>query len=371
VFQVIAQTFFFKYIFEILFYLLAAHTSTTTHRPSPPWLITSQPSLWSTSTLRNPTTFRVSLDDSSAAVDGVEDKVYTSNIGRNNSVKTPEDFALHANEKSNATIGNTPNKRLNPILEGLFLNKILVIYYLFIQIFLVKPTQQTPLLSIDENNNVHNKLHPHVSTTLPSSVLNVKNNSRQFSNNQNTMNKNNYSPPGVNDQQQMFCGSTHARNLFWNITRVGEVNVQPCPGGATGIAKWRCIYVATNQQQKFDSSNNNYNNFSILNNNNGDIRNSLILNSDKNGLQTTMATTISNFDDIRIANNLEDTVSTNTINNRNSFNNYNSNGNSQAHWQPSSPDLSQCRSLWLNNLEVRVNQRDSSLISIATDLSQV
>lgn len=40
-------------------------------------------------------------------------------------------------------------------------------------------------------------------------------------------------------------------------------------------------------------------------------------------------------------------------------------------WHPSSPDLTNCRSLWLNNLEVRVNQRDSSLISIANDLSQV
>lgn len=27
-----------------------------------------------------------------------------------------------------------------------------------------------------------------------------------------------------------FCGPKTARNLFWNTTRVGEVNVQPCPG---------------------------------------------------------------------------------------------------------------------------------------------
>lgn len=40
-------------------------------------------------------------------------------------------------------------------------------------------------------------------------------------------------------------------------------------------------------------------------------------------------------------------------------------------WQPSTPDLTQCRSLWLNSLELRVNQRDSSLISIANELSQV
>lgn len=43
----------------------------------------------------------------------------------------------------------------------------------------------------------------------------------------------------------------------------------------------------------------------------------------------------------------------------------------QVVWQPLTPDLTHCRSLWLNSLEIRVNQRDSSLISIANDLSQV
>lgn len=45
--------------------------------------------------------------------------------------------------------------------------------------------------------------------------------------------------------------------------------------------------------------------------------------------------------------------------------------NFEPTWHPLTPDLTQCRSLWLNNLEVRVNQRDSSLISIANDLSEV
>lgn len=45
--------------------------------------------------------------------------------------------------------------------------------------------------------------------------------------------------------------------------------------------------------------------------------------------------------------------------------------NTRAMWYPATPDLTQCRSLWLNSLEIRVNQRDSSLISIANDLSQV
>ncbi|XP_055714578.1 latrophilin Cirl isoform X2 [Phlebotomus papatasi] len=94
-------------------------------------------------------------------------------------------------------------------------------------------------------------------------------------------------------RDNVFCGPTTARNMFWNVTRVGDVNVQSCPGGATGIAKWRCL--------------------------------------------------------------LRDTTDSHL----------------SAQWQPSSPDLAQCRSLWLNNLEIRVNMRDSSIISIANDLSQV
>lgn len=49
----------------------AAQTSTTTTRPSPPWLITSQPSVWSTSTVRLATTQRIAAGnvDASSAVD--------------------------------------------------------------------------------------------------------------------------------------------------------------------------------------------------------------------------------------------------------------------------------------------------------------
>lgn len=45
--------------------------------------------------------------------------------------------------------------------------------------------------------------------------------------------------------------------------------------------------------------------------------------------------------------------------------------NSRGVWQPTTPDLTQCRSLWLNSLEVRVQQRESSVVSIANELSQV
>lgn len=124
------------------------------------------------------------------------------------------------------------------------------------------------------------------------------------------------------DTSGLYCGPTTARNLFWNVTRVGEINVQPCPPGSTGIAKWRCS--GTLLPTKSQKSTN-------LNQNTDDINDN-------------------HMDDDPL---------------------YASNTERAYMWQPSTPDLTQCRSLWLNSLEVRVNQRDSALVSIANDLSQV
>lgn len=123
---------------------------------------------------------------------------------------------------------------------------------------------------------------------------------------------------GGEDETNMFCGPINARNLFWNMTRVGDVNVQPCPGGATGIAKWRCVLMK---------------------------RITLDEEDDSSSTQTPICNGTSCIN-LRLR-------------------------NFEPTWHPLTPDLTQCRSLWLNNLEVRVNQRDSSLISIANDLSEV
>lgn len=128
------------------------------------------------------------------------------------------------------------------------------------------------------------------------------------------------------DTSGLYCGSTTARNLFWNYTRVGDINVQPCPPGSTGIAKWRCSgTLLPTKLQKTSSLRNNQN----------------PSNDDTND---------NHMDDDPL---------------------YASNTERGYMWQPTTPDLTQCRSLWLNSLEVRVNQRDSALVSIANDLSQV
>ncbi|KAL1114882.1 hypothetical protein AAG570_007706 [Ranatra chinensis] len=82
-----------------------------------------------------------------------------------------------------------------------------------------------------------------------------------------------------------MCKPEGARGVMWNWTRSGEVGVQPCPGGATGFARWRCL------------------------------------------------------------------------------------PGPPPHRSPT-PDLSECRSVWLTSLDTRIAEGDS-IINIANDLSQV
>ncbi|XP_022245529.1 latrophilin Cirl-like isoform X2 [Limulus polyphemus] len=37
-----------------------------------------------------------------------------------------------------------------------------------------------------------------------------------------------------------MCPPIYSRDLRWNWTRAGEIAVQKCPGGATGLARWKC-----------------------------------------------------------------------------------------------------------------------------------
>lgn len=161
----------------------------------------------------------------------------------------------------------------------------------------------------------------------------------------NNINLNAAGMAGSDDESKLFCGPTHARNLFWNMTRVGDVNVQPCPGGAAGIAKWRCVLMKRLPDSGYDEY-------------------------DDDILPTTTSTTPvppgAKDDCLHNSSSCEPPVSmAHKVNQNQRLRNF------EPTWHPMTPDLTQCRSLWLNSLEIRVNQRDSSLISIANDLSEV
>ena len=38
-----------------------------------------------------------------------------------------------------------------------------------------------------------------------------------------------------------FCPPISVRGINWNWTRTGDVAIVPCPGGATGLARWTCL----------------------------------------------------------------------------------------------------------------------------------
>ncbi|KAM8713113.1 hypothetical protein ACLKA7_013431 [Drosophila subpalustris] len=158
----------------------------------------------------------------------------------------------------------------------------------------------------------------------------------------NNINLNSAGMAGSDDESKLFCGPTHARNLFWNVTRVGDVNVQPCPGGAAGIAKWRCVLMKRLPDAGYDEYDDDL----------------------PAASSTTPLPPNSGVDCMHNSSNCEPPVSmAHKVNQR--LRNF------EPTWHPMTPDLTQCRSLWLNSLEMRVNQRDSSLISIANDLSEV
>lgn len=41
----------------------------------------------------------------------------------------------------------------------------------------------------------------------------------------------------MDDRLSFSCPPETSRSLFWNWTKSGEEAVQPCPGGAAGVAR--------------------------------------------------------------------------------------------------------------------------------------
>ena len=42
------------------------------------------------------------------------------------------------------------------------------------------------------------------------------------------------------DELGDYCPPVTSRHLFWRVTRAGKMMIQPCPNGATGLARWQC-----------------------------------------------------------------------------------------------------------------------------------
>ncbi|KAK6619841.1 hypothetical protein RUM44_006240 [Polyplax serrata] len=251
-----------KYL-EAHYRCIPAATTTTTTRPSPPWLMASQPNVWSTAklpTLRPPS--HPPYNRGSAAPPLSTDRT-TATTAAVSKVTVPRELpstkppqSIPSVEADVDDVGSAPE---------------------------VTPTP------LEVSSSSSSSASP---SSVPSSswktTTKMEKGSGPFSDytEYNPLPTASRAPEG---DVAHFCPPVISRNLDWNWTHIGDVNVQPCPGGAVGLARWRCVFPADSNSPK---------------------------------------------------------------------------------WSGSSPDLSQCRSVWLTSLDSRIEENDS-IINVANDMSQV
>ncbi|XP_044257478.1 latrophilin Cirl isoform X5 [Tribolium madens] len=229
-----------KYL-EAHYQCLPATTTTTTSRPSPPWLITSQPPMWSTV-------------KPSARPPPPPPKVSATPPPRTTTVtSTTITPSSNPSPPIPPIIPSDADKEDEPETEADFVKPI--------------PDEITtlPYTTVTPKKVTSESTYPNTYIPAPS-VL----------------------PSWTKDSDSSRCSPKTFRSILWNWTKVNSTDIQPCPGGTTGFAKWRCIEV-----------------------------------------------------------------------------------NSVPTWHPSTPDLSQCRSVWLTSLEQRIMAGRDPLVSITNDLAQV
>ncbi|XP_035778355.1 latrophilin Cirl-like [Anopheles albimanus] len=388
----------------------AAQSSTTTNRPSPPWLKTSQPIVWSTSTVRNPVLTRLNITQHSPYDGGVTTPmvgvtvaaVSTSGVttrppgvgGKLPGGQGPlvprggADQQQHPASAGGA--GGQTTAFRNKGFENKSVNDDLAIIKTISDRKKVgagsgmatTPTgggrrPSDPSTDGEEEGDGGDLLPTQTAVLSGAPGPGVRKDVTAPNTNVvsvgggiggvNTLNNH---PQGMAIDVSHACGPSTARNLFWNVTRVGEVNVQPCPGGATGIAKWRCVAVASlTPEQRVHLQQEHQQMLQLQGGGGG---------GGAGG--ATAATTQATGDGLADSSNKGDiSFSSSTGGSSSSSSNIHLTSSDKqslaetaaATWYAYQPDLTQCRSLWLNNLEVRVQQPDSSLISIANDLAQV
>ncbi|XP_053661470.1 latrophilin Cirl [Anopheles marshallii] len=343
----------------------AAQSSTTTNRPSPPWLKTSQPIVWSTSTVRSPVLSRLNLTTDLGGGEVAVVAAVTPALSTPPATLRPAGGGGGVGGNAGTKTSQSPTTFRNKGFENKSVNDDLAI----IKTIADRKKGGGPVEPLgprapsggtedsaapaggakEEEDDDGADLYPTQTAVLSGAAA----------------------PPGIvvrkdpvgtsvngggNVQIDIShaCGPSSARNLFWNVTRVGEVNVQPCPGGATGIAKWRCVAIASlSPEQRVHLQQEHQQMLQIQQTaqqqQSGGTGGSGAPSADDSG---------SGKGDISFSSNSV------ALSDKQSM-------AGAATWYAYRPDLTQCRSLWLNNLEVRVQQPESSLISIANDLAQV
>ncbi|XP_018362518.1 PREDICTED: latrophilin Cirl-like isoform X3 [Trachymyrmex cornetzi] len=191
-----------KYL-EAHYRCVSAATTTTTSRPSPPWFITSQPSVWSTAkpTVRPPSRITTPAQQPHQQPPAPSTPAMP--------ITTP---ASSTSTRSSADIEvDEEDQDLIPPANGSPANGPAMPPIMF------ETTQATTTSTFAPWRTSRRTTVP--STLYPESTSNGS--------------------PWYDYRQ--VCPPVVARNLSWNTTRAGDVAVQSCPGGANGLARWRCL----------------------------------------------------------------------------------------------------------------------------------
>ncbi|XP_071560390.1 latrophilin Cirl isoform X6 [Temnothorax nylanderi] len=188
-----------KYL-EAHYRCVSAATTTTTSRPSPPWFITSQPSVWSTAkpTVRPPSRITTPAQQPPQQPPAVSTPAMP--------ITTP---ASSTSTRSSVDIEvDEEDQDLIPPANG-------------------SPANNPPIMFETTQATTTSTFAPWRTsrrTTVPSTLYPESSSNGQWY-----------------DYGRQVCPPVTARNLSWNTTRAGEVAVQSCPGGANGLARWRCL----------------------------------------------------------------------------------------------------------------------------------
>ncbi|XP_018565685.1 latrophilin Cirl isoform X4 [Anoplophora glabripennis] len=186
-----------KYL-EAHYQCLPATTTTTTSRPSPPWLITSQPPMWST--IKPPSARPPHL-------------LPPSKVSFTPPSPAPVPATSTAKPSSTAShFSPTP------------------------------PHHQQRPIDIDSEQG-----YPEEITTLPYTTVSPKDGEPVKVTTPDTIMQSYTYEPSVlpsggkdSDIMPYHCSPTVIRSIYWNWTKANSTSIQPCPGGTTGFAKWHC-----------------------------------------------------------------------------------------------------------------------------------
>nr|XP_049705360.1 latrophilin Cirl isoform X4 [Helicoverpa armigera] len=356
-----------KYL-EAHYQCVPASTTSTTNRPSPPWLITSQPTVWRSTqppipkspvqtqqnerkkpTVITPPTFRphITLPPEVKLGDVASKKTTTRQPDSSSEREPPQSSRENipeAKEEPKVVEPDHSQKNDKAAKED--------------EPAVTEGTMEWP--AKDEDSEPTPAVHPPPKDSRPGTDI-LDEFERTFST---------IATPNIG--RRVFCPQVSARGLNWNWTMAGTYAVQPCPGGATGLARWKCTltphqFTEEERPRRRGTGLPSGENFhdlgldqpsdrqmellrrlgseALLKGRDGDSPEHIIDYRGNTGLVETAG---------NIAQVANDLIYTDAI----------------PEWHGATPDLSECRSVWLNSLEARVREGES-LLSISNDLAQV